>query len=131
MNLDQYIGLPYREGARGPDAFDCYGLVAAVYKAVRGIELPDWYQPQPGAQAASRAIAAAVQGAVAGGRSEKVEQPEDWDIAVVGSTARPHHVGIYIQGGILHSSRSLGSAWHQLRSFQIVYPHVEFYRWQA
>jgi cell wall-associated NlpC family hydrolase len=27
MNIDAFIGLPYREGARGPDAFDCYGIV--------------------------------------------------------------------------------------------------------
>ena len=129
MNIDQYIGLPYREGARGPDAYDCYGLVAAVFATLRGIQLPDWYQAAPGAQAASRAISAAVEGEVAGGRSVKVDEPQDWDIAVVGSNTRPHHVGVYIQGGILHSARGLGSAWNPLPSFRLVYPHVEFYRW--
>ena len=63
MNLDHFIGLPYREGARGPDAFDCYGIVAAVLQAARGVSLPDWYQGAPGQQGASRAIAAACEGA--------------------------------------------------------------------
>lgn len=130
MNLDQYIGLPYREGARGPDAYDCYGLVAEVYRAGRGILLPDWYQDAPGPQAASRAIAAAVAGEVDGGRSLQVDEPVDWDIAVVGSNRRPHHVGIVFAGGVLHAARAFGSTWHRLPRFMSIYPRTEFYRWQ-
>lgn len=129
MNLDQFVGLPYREGARGPDAFDCYGLVAAVLRAVRGVELPDWYQAAPGPQSASRAISAALAGEVAGGRSMPVEAPVDYDIAIVGSTTRPHHVGVVVDGGVLHASRAFGSAWHPLSRFKMMYPHTEFYRW--
>ena len=129
MNLDQFVGLPYREGARGPDAFDCYGLVAAVFRAVRGVELPDWYQTAPGPQSASRAISAALAGEVAGGRSEPVETPADYDIAIVGSTNRPHHVGVVVEGGVLHASRAFGSAWHPLARFKMMYPKTEFYRW--
>ena len=129
MNLDQFVGLPYREGARGPDAFDCYGLVAAVFRAVRGVELPDWYQTAPGPQSASRAISAALAGEVAGGRSELVETPADYDIAIVGSTNRPHHVGVVVEGGVLHASRAFGSAWRPLARFKMLYPKTEFYRW--
>ena len=129
MNLDQFVGLPYREGARGPDAFDCYGLVAAVFRAVRGVELPDWYQTAPGPQSASRAISAALAGEVAGGRSEPVETPADYDIAIVGSAHRPHHVGVVVEGGVLHASRAFGSAWHPLARFKMLYPKTEFYRW--
>ncbi len=129
MNLDRFIGLPYREGARGPDAFDCYGLVAAVLQAVRGVSLPDWCQAAPGPQAASRAISAALAGEVAGGRTERVEIPTDYDIAIVGSTTRPHHVGVFVAGGVLHASRALGSAWHPMSRFRLLYPHTEFWRW--
>jgi cell wall-associated NlpC family hydrolase len=129
MNLNQYIGLPYCEGARGPDAFDCYGLVAAVYRDVRGIVLPDWYQSEPGPQSASRAIAAALRGELEVGRSTLVEQPGDLDIAVVGSNMRPHHVGVYFARGVLHASRGFGSAWQPLSRFVGIYPRTEFYRW--
>lgn len=129
MDWNAYIGLPYREGARGPDAFDCYGLVAEVFRGARGVDLPDWYQDAPGPQSASRAISAALDGEVAGGRSVKTDAPADWDIAVVGSTHRPHHVGIYVEGGILHTSRAFGSVWHDLTRFRLLYPRVEFYRW--
>ena len=35
-----YLGKPWRNGADGPDAFDCYGLVRAVYRDRYGIEMP-------------------------------------------------------------------------------------------
>ena len=130
MNWNEYIGLPYREGARGPEAFDCYGIVATVFEAARGIRLPDWYQSAPGPQGASRAISAALAGEVDGGRSVPVSDPQDWDIAVVGSRLRPHHVGLYVEGGVLHASRQFGSSWHPLTRFKMLYPHTEFYRWQ-
>lgn len=131
MNLNDYVGLPYREGGRGPDAFDCYGLIAAVYKAARGVSLPDWYQAAPGHPAASRAISAALEGEVHGGRTFKVEQPEDLDIAIVGSTLRPHHVGLWVSGGILHASKPFGSTWATFPQFSLLYPHTEFYRWHT
>lgn len=36
----KYIGLPWRLGASGPDAFDCWGLVRHVQKEHFGIEMP-------------------------------------------------------------------------------------------
>lgn len=130
MNWDRYIGLPYAEGARGPEAYDCYGLVAAVFRAARGVVLPDWHQAAAGPHAASRAISAALAGEVAGGRSVPVAEPQDLDVAVVGSQLRPHHVGVVVDGGVLHASRAFGSTWHPLARFTMLYPHTEFYRWQ-
>ena len=133
MTLDDFVGLPYREGARGPDAYDCYGLVAAVLRAMRGVELPDWYQPASGPAGASRAISAALAGEVAGGRSIRINwpdaAPEDYDIAIVGSASRPHHVGVVASGGVLHSSKAFGSTWHSLPRFLTFYPRTEFYKW--
>lgn len=130
MTFDDFVGLPYREGARGPDAYDCYGLVAAVFRALRGVSLPDWYQESPGHGGASRAIAAALAGEVAGGRCLPVAEPSDFDLAIVGSTLRPHHLGVVASGGVLHASKTFGSAWHQMPRFLTIYPRTEFYRWQ-
>lgn len=35
-----YIGKPWKAGAKGPDCFDCWGLLWHVYKYQKGIELP-------------------------------------------------------------------------------------------
>jgi len=129
MNFDDFVGLPYREAGRGPDTYDCYGLVAAVLKVARGVSLPDWHTEAAGTQAASRAISEALRGEVAEGRSVRVDKPVDFDIAIIGSALRPHHIGVVVEDGVLHASRTFGSAWHQLGRFLTIYPHTEFYRW--
>jgi len=35
----KYIGLPFAEGGRGPDAYDCWGLVRQVLLTERGVEV--------------------------------------------------------------------------------------------
>ena len=130
MTVNDYVGLPYREGARGPDAYDCYGIVAAVF-AKRGITLPDFYQHGPGPMSAARAIDASVKGEIMGGRAERVEAPEDYDIAVVKGFSKAHHVGVVIDGGVLHASRGLGAIWQTMGSFLRLHGDVEFYRWQV
>ena len=36
------IGKPYQAGARGPDAFDCLGLVRHYFQARHGVDLPEY-----------------------------------------------------------------------------------------
>jgi hypothetical protein len=38
-DIADYLSAPYRDGARGPLAFDCYGLVNAVRHEVFGLPL--------------------------------------------------------------------------------------------
>lgn len=39
--IDKLIGKPFVSGGRGPDNYDCWGLVCEVFQ-VYGIELPDY-----------------------------------------------------------------------------------------
>lgn len=39
------VGIPFQYGGRGPDSFDCYGLVMAIHKTL-GITLPDYQSPE-------------------------------------------------------------------------------------
>ncbi|MCB5411323.1 C40 family peptidase [Pseudogemmobacter faecipullorum] len=36
----QYIGIPFRDGGRGPDAYDCWGLLRRIYADQLGVDLP-------------------------------------------------------------------------------------------
>jgi len=38
------IGKPFERGARGPDAFDCWGLVLEMYRRA-GVNAPDFASP--------------------------------------------------------------------------------------
>lgn len=40
MKLDDLIGKPYKNNARGPNAFDCWGLVLEVMRRA-GVYIPD------------------------------------------------------------------------------------------
>lgn len=37
----RFVGVPFAYGGRGPDTFDCYGLLMAIH-ADQGIQLPDY-----------------------------------------------------------------------------------------
>ena len=40
-SIADLVGKPFRYGARGPDAYDCYGLCKEIYRR-RGITLPNF-----------------------------------------------------------------------------------------
>lgn len=41
------IGVPFELGARGPNSYDCYGLLSEVYKRL-GVAIPDLKSPKSG-----------------------------------------------------------------------------------
>lgn len=45
VDVSDLIGAPFVEGARGPDTFDCYGLVRELYLRSHDIRLPDFPSP--------------------------------------------------------------------------------------
>ena len=47
VDVNDLIGKPYRLGGRGPDAYDCWGLVREVLRRMLpGQALPDWASDQ-------------------------------------------------------------------------------------
>jgi cell wall-associated NlpC family hydrolase len=46
------IGVPFQYGGRGPEIFDCYGLVIEMYRR-RGRWLPDYRSPSDQAEIAA------------------------------------------------------------------------------
>lgn len=55
--MDDLVGVPFVYGGRGPDSYDCYGLVMECWRRAHGVELPDFLSPSDqGAQAAVGAI---------------------------------------------------------------------------
>lgn len=41
LAVDDLIGIPFVDGGRGPDAYDCWGLALEVFRR-SGINLPDY-----------------------------------------------------------------------------------------
>ena len=104
---EHYIGRPWVSGESGPAAFDCWGLVRAVYADHYGLFLP--------AVDVDAASPLAVRRALSGGAERDrwylVHLPADGDVVLMGHAQHPHHVGLWLDcdgGGILHSVRGAG-----------------------
>ena len=131
--LNDYIGIPYECNGRGPDAFDCYGLVLDVYKKQLGVTLPDWTVDDSLAKTAMRIMSGAVGEEIDAGRAVKVSLPRDFDIMVLIRHQMAHHVGICVAGGVLHTKKGgAGVLFEPLTNFESAgRGRIEVYRWRV
>lgn len=133
--VESLVGKPYREGADGPDAFDCYGLVRFAMGATGLIALPEINRPQ-GERPCGEAIGRALAGHPELGAWRKVGEPEDWDVAVMANVQeRRRHIGLCVRLKatlwVIHAQDAPVNRviLDDLPSLQIKgFNHVEFYR---
>lgn len=88
--LQDYIGRPWREDARGPEAYDCGGLVCAVQRAVWGRAVPALESPR------STMRPSALRPALGGWQHCPLPDAAEGDILMLRSTKGPH-VGVFIR----------------------------------
>lgn len=132
----QYIGKPWISGARGPDAFDCYGLLYYVYPKHYGLEIPEFVGIDANDQlAVARAMRAEEREQLAQRWAQwrRVEQPQDGDAVAMGGAEALHHVGLYIAlpegGGILHCRMGCGVIFQTLAEAKLNgFARTIFYR---
>jgi hypothetical protein len=98
------LGAPFCWGARGPDAFDCWGLVLEVLRR-RGEPIPlDWTVPE------GRSLE------TVGIMESESHAPhwrhvEDWDagdVIALSQHSRIHHIGAMTPWGVIHCARGVG-----------------------
>lgn len=116
MNAADYVGIPWRDGATGPDAFDCWGLVTDAAAALFGLALPT--------------LAATI-----AGRRHWIEcaavTPGDV-VALLDAQGHPYHVGLYLgAGSVLHTTAGAGARIEQVRAMAFHAPQWRAYRWAA
>lgn len=123
-----YLGAPFVWGGRGPDGYDCWGLVAVVRERL-GQPVPDWSEViYPDAKQAGAILAA------------KAETP-DWlavaemapgDIIALSTHRRVHHVGIASPWGVLHAARGYGAVHQEPADLRRTgYRLIQPYRYQG
>lgn len=107
----RYVGLPYVDGGRGPQAVDCWGLIVLIYRERLGIELPSYGE-------ISAADLLRIARAIASGSGIEdgwapVDEPQPYDVVMMrsgrGSRATVH-VGIMVTDRLmLHAEAGMGS----------------------
>ena len=128
MNLDHYVGLPFAERGRGPEAYDCYGLLRRVYAEKLGIALPsfsDDYTTTEDGEALSDLIA----GNLSPWRDIARGSERVGDGVLMTLAGQPRHVGIVAAPGrVLHIERGMGSIIEPYTSPRISRRIVGFFR---
>ena len=89
-----YVGLPYKDKGRGPDAWDCWGGVRMVYAEVFGLALPDYSEAYSAAKDHA-SVAAAVAVGLADGWAP-VEKPQVGDLLILKIAQRPWHCALMV-----------------------------------
>lgn len=115
----KYIGIPYEEGARGPNAYDCWGIIQLIYLNEKGIRLPEL----PGLSAPQmQEIHDTIMRESVRDWTEIAEPVEGCIVAMGGRTGMMHHVGVYINadgGKVLHSRLGLNAVAETLRGLKL------------
>jgi cell wall-associated NlpC family hydrolase len=110
---DRYVGLPWRKAGRGPDGFDCWGLVRWVVLQETGVELPLY--DEGSAAEESDEIAEFVRGELTRWRSVELADMRLYDIVVF--RGKPCHVGLYVgRARFLHVQKGCNAVLGRLDS---------------
>lgn len=97
MNVGDLIGKPFADGGRGPDEFDCWGLVKYIFHRERGIVLPDYAVSAFDPEGVDREVARDR------GGWEDVTVASEWDLCLFSLDVLNQdfisHVGLHVGNG--------------------------------
>lgn len=100
FNLRDWIGKPYAANGRGPQQYDCWGLVLAIAKAA-GLDYPEFIIDARDC----RAVAGAMQRACADSAAWlRLNEPEPWCVVLLSTTEIGDHTGIAVPSALSVSS---------------------------
>lgn len=127
--INDYVGLPHVTNGRERKGCDCWGLMILVWRERRGIELPDWRAPNDASfLAAVEEVGARYGDWPKAAPSAQVDEPTEWDFVVCLRRTVARHVGLYINGGVLHSPDKQ-SVWEPASRFFLNNPTRSYWRW--
>lgn len=104
VGIRDMIGKPYVEHGRGPDGYDCYGVVIEFYGRA-GIRFPDAFYSGPEREGLADEVREAV---MHGLPARRIDGPEYGCLVELELGGSPH-VGVYLDGGrFFHATRNAG-----------------------
>lgn len=110
VELTKYIGIPYKLHGRDYSGADCYGLVY-LYLKDRGYTLPKYDIPYSMEDAET--LISKNKPLLSG---DLLEHPIEDCIVLFYKGKVPNHIGVYTQGGILHTSSMRDSVFESIKS---------------
>jgi len=124
--IRQLVGASFVWGARGPAAYDCWGLVVRAYE-LAGLPYPGDLATPEGAQAEAAAV---MEGQIATPSWRRLEAPEPGAVVALSTHRRIHHVGLWTPFGVLHATKGFGARVESEATLRASgYRRIEYYRW--
>ena len=114
----EYIGKPWVFASDGPEAYDCWGLVVAVYRQMYGREL----DIIPVEQGNLRQVIKAFKQHPERKNWVAVDNPKEGDVALMRQSRHPIHVGIWLNidgGGVMHAMQGNGVVFQDIGSLSL------------
>lgn len=105
----EFLGKKWVSGARGPDKFDCWGLIYFILKTKYKIIVDEY--PGIGYLSGNNEDIYKLMAEEADKKWEVLEKPIDGCVCGLSQTKRITHVGLYLDidgGRVLHSVEKLG-----------------------
>lgn len=120
----EFVGLQYVKNGRGPDEFDCWGLLVYIENKFFNVNLPEVDLDNPAA------CLMLFTENVQAGEWVAIEPHEavNGDGVLLRGGTQPH-VGIYLFGGVLHSNEGVGVTFTRVTELPFHgFGRVAFYR---
>lgn len=100
--VEDLIGKPFEYGGRGPEKYDCWGLMMELYRRI-GVEIPDYRSPTTWAEIASLMNQELR-------LWEEVPRRTLHSVMHIRIKSEPHHVGLFLGGDrFIHASNGARS----------------------
>ena len=127
----QYIGRPWVSGARGPEAFDCWGLVRYVYGEHLNVLLPLYPYNAKDVLKVSGTMRTDL-----ATQWQELDEPEDMCLVAMSARKLPHHVGLFlaVDGGlVLHCGEKQNVTCQTIDAIRqtTIYSSLRFFRYGA
>lgn len=106
----KWVGKEFVTGGRGPEAYDCYGLVREVERLEFGIELPE-YRAYDNAFDHEQTVPLFARG-IEQVKSQIIERDDarDGDLVFMRYKGRVAHIGVFVEPNrVLHIDRGCNS----------------------
>lgn len=98
------LGAPFVWGGRGPDSYDCWGLVVEVYRRM-GRPILDVWQDQ---RESPLEVCKIMEEESRLARWTKTDPANYGDVIALSANKLIHHVGVFTPWGILHIAKGAG-----------------------
>jgi len=128
MNIQKYIGLPYKDNGRDITGIDCWGLVRLYYKQELDIELPSYVDQYIGLTSTN------IKESIISYRDnwDKVEIPQLNDLILFRILGEPTHIGLYLgDSKFLHIRDGYDSVIESINSINWSKRIEGYYRYRA